>query len=259
MPVLPPRINTPSRTTAFSPRRPITRSPAWCSTSRPSPACGTPNTWAYTFTQEWPVPDHWRHQLSYTLVDARNDQDLNPSFGDLLLNYRYQIIGNGDTKFAVSPRATLIVPSGSVKNGSGYGAAGLQAVVPASLVLNRHFVSSLRPRRNPHSARPRRRHDVAASYGYNAIGSLIWLAHPRLNGMFETSWTSSHLVSRPHGTDVQNTLWLAPGMRGAFNFKSGLQIVPGIAYVAGVGPSSGDHGTFFYLSFEHLMWREKER
>jgi hypothetical protein len=101
-------------------------------------------------------------------------------------------------------------------------------------------------------------HDVAASYGYNAAGSLIWLAHARLNGMFETAWTSSHLVSRPHGTDVQNTLWLAPGVRGAFNFKSGLQIVPGVAYVAGVGPSSGDRGAFFYLSFEHPMWKEKD-
>ena len=213
-------------------------------------------TWTYSFTQEWPVPSHWRHQLSYTLVDAKTNRNFDPSFGDLLLNYRYQVLGDGEARLAIAPRATLIVPSGSLKNGSSFGGAGVQSVVPASLVLNRHFVSHYDlggtwiPR--AHDAA----NNAAASYGYNAAGSLVWLAHPRFNGMFESAWTSSHLVSRPHGTDVQNTLWLAPGARFAFNFRSGLQIVPGVAYVAGVGPSSGDHGAFFYLSFEHPMWRE---
>jgi len=216
-------------------------------------------TWAYSFTQEWPVPDHWRHQLSYTVVDAKTSQDLNRSFGDLLLNYRYQLLGDGEARLAISPRATLIVPSGSIKNASSYGGTGVQTVVPASLVLNRRFVThyDLGGTLVPHARDAAG--DSAASYGYNAAGSLIWLAHSRLNGMFETSWTSAHLVSRPHGTDAQNTLWLAPGVRGAFNFKSGLQIVPGFAYVAGVGPSSGDKGAFFYLSFEHPMWKEVER
>jgi len=216
-------------------------------------------TWAYSFTQEWPVPDHWRHQLSYTLAGAKSGDNLNRSFGDILLNYRYQLLGDGDKRLAISPRATLIVPTGSVKDGSSYGGTGVQAVVPASYVLNRHLVShyDLGGTLIPHARDAAE--DTASSYGYNATGSLIWLAHPRLNGMFETSWTSAHLVSRPHGTDVQNSLWLAPGARFAFNFKSGLQIVPGIAYVAGVGPSSGDRGTFFYLSFEHPLWREAER
>jgi hypothetical protein len=216
-------------------------------------------TWAYSFTQEWPVPNHWRHQLSYTLVDARPDRELDSSFGDLLINYRYQLFGSGEAKVAISPRATLVVPSGSVRNASGYGGVGVQSVIPASVVLNRHFVSHYDlggtwvPRARDAA------HDVAASYGYNAAGGLIWLEHPRINGMFETSWNSSHLVSRPGGTDVQNTLWLAPGARFAFNFKSGLQIVPGAAYVAGVGPSSRDRGVFLYLSFEHPLWREEER
>jgi len=216
-------------------------------------------TWAYSFTQEWPVPSHWRHQLSYTLVDAKTDRDLAPSFGDLLVNYRYQILGDGDSRLAISPRATLIVPSGSVKNVSSYGGVGVQSVVPVSLVLNRHFVSHYDlggtwvP--SAHDAADNR----ASSYGYNAAGSLIWLAHPRFNGMFESSWSSSHLVSRPRGTDVQNTLWLAPGARVAFNFASGLQIVPGAAYVIGAGPSSGDRGVLLYLSFEHPLWKEEAR
>jgi hypothetical protein len=77
--------------------------------------------------------------------------------------------------------------------------------------------------------------------------------------MLETSWTSAHVVNRPAGTGVQNTLWIAPGLRWAYNFKSGLQIVPGAAFLAGAGPSFGEKGVFLYLSFEHPMWKEKEK
>ncbi|WP_109485036.1 hypothetical protein [Occallatibacter savannae] len=214
-------------------------------------------TWAYSFTQEWPVPNHWKHQLSYTVAGAKPDETLGGSFGDLLLNYRYQLLGTGETRVAVSPRATLIVPTGSVKNGSGYGGSGVQVASPASYVFNRRFVGhyDLGGTVIPHARDAAG--DVAASYGYNAAGSVIWLAHSQVNGMFETSWSSAHLVTRPHGTDVQNTLWLAPGARVAFNFRSGLQVVPGVAWLAGVGPSAGDRGAFFYLSFEHPMWKER--
>jgi hypothetical protein len=45
------------------------------------------------------------------------------------------------------------------------------------------------------------------------------------------------------------------GVRGAINFASGLQIVPGVAIPIGVGPSHGDRGVFVYLSFEHPFMR----
>lgn len=195
----------------------------------------------------------------YTISALKAEENGDPGFGDLLLNYRYQILGDGEAKLAVAPRVTLIVPSGSTKNSTGYGGTGVQSTVPARLVLRRHLVSHYDlggtwvPRAQDAAK------DKAASYGYNAAGSLIWLAHPQFNAMFETSWTSSHLVSRPHGTDAQKTLWLAPGARFAFNFRSGLQIVPGVAYVAGVGPSDGDRGVFVYLSLEHPMWKDSAR
>src|SRR5947209_6128916 len=54
-------------------------------------------TWAYTFTQEWPVPHHERHQLSFTLANLNNGSG-GAGWGDTLLNYRYQLIGNGDSR-----------------------------------------------------------------------------------------------------------------------------------------------------------------
>ncbi len=46
-------------------------------------------------------------------------------------------------------------------------------------------------------------------------------------------------------------LFLSPGIRWAYNFNNGLQIVPGIGVPLGVGPSDGEKGVFLYLSFEH--------
>jgi hypothetical protein len=44
------------------------------------------------------------------------------------------------------------------------------------------------------------------------------------------------------------------GVRFAINFKSGLQIVPGLFMPVGVGPSKGEYGGLAYLSFEHPLF-----
>ena len=78
--------------------------------------------WNYTFTQEWPVPGE-RHQLSYTLValHAGAFPDSGAGIGDIFLNYRYQLVGNGDTRVAFSPRLSVIFPTGEATVGSGRG------------------------------------------------------------------------------------------------------------------------------------------
>ena len=42
---------------------------------------------------------------------------------------------------------------------------------------------------------------------------------------------------------------------GAFNFPGGLQVVPGLAWPIGIGPSGGTDYLFIYLSFEHPFRR----
>ena len=70
--------------------------------------------WNYSFTQEWPVPGNERHQLSYTLVALHSGAfpDSGAGIGDVVLNYRYQLVGSGDTRTAFSPRLSLIFPAG---------------------------------------------------------------------------------------------------------------------------------------------------
>lgn len=56
------------------------------------------------------------------------------------------------------------------------------------------------------------------------------------------------------GAKIRNdTFFINPGARFAINFESGLQIVPGISFPIGLGPSKNEYGVLLYLSFEHPL------
>lgn len=215
-------------------------------------------SWAYTFTQEWPVNPRPRHQLSYTIPVVNPGDPSSAGIGDVALNYRYQLVGDGKARLAFAPRLTLLVPSGNFRLGRGAGGAGLQISLPLSLVVNKKLVTHwnvgttfVPAARNPAG-------DRAATYGYNLGQSFIWRVHPRFNAMLETVWTGSESVVAPGRTTRQHSLFVSPGIRWAHNFPSGLQIVPGIGVPIGVGPSRGEKGIFLYLSFEHPFGKRKD-
>ena len=215
-------------------------------------------TWAYTFTQEWPVPHHSRHQLSYTLASV-NSGSGGAGWGDTLLNYRYQLIGDGDSKLAFSPRISAVLPSGSTYWARGVGGAGVQVAAPVSLVLTKSVVShwdlgaTFIPRASNAIG------DRAATQSFYAAQSFVWLAKPRFNALVETAYFNNESVLAPSLTARASQLYISPGVRWAYNLSHGLQIVPGVAAPIGVGSSAGQKGVFVYLSFEHPMWHEQER
>jgi hypothetical protein len=216
--------------------------------------------WAASFTQEWPVGGV-RNQLSYTVTYLRLNGDAGAftGFGDLALNYRYQLVGDGQARLAIAPRFTLFVPTGSSAKGLGQGGPGLQLGIPASLVLSDHFVvhgnlgftwtSSDRDTAGDES-------NAVAGY---AGGSVVWLARSNLNLMLETLWSRGQLVIAPHRTRADSSAFVSPGIRWSYDFRSGLQIVPGIGFPIGVGPSRKRYGVLVYLSFEHPFSKAAEK
>jgi hypothetical protein len=98
--------------------------------------------WIATFTQEWPVPMQ-ANQFSYTIPYQQVDSDSGErsGIGDVALNYRYQLAGSGDTKFACTPRLSLVLPTGDEERGLGAGGAGVQLNVAASTVLAKGLVA----------------------------------------------------------------------------------------------------------------------
>src|ERR1041385_9047862 len=79
--------------------------------------------WGYTFTQEWPVPHHARHQLSYTVGAIRSGAfpSSGAGIGDTFLNYRYQLVGSGKSRMAFAPRMSFLLSTGSSRDGHGIG------------------------------------------------------------------------------------------------------------------------------------------
>jgi len=210
--------------------------------------------WVYTFTEEWPVGG-LKNQLSLTLTGMRSGDfaSAGAGFGDTAINYRYQLIGSGETRVAFSPRLSLLIASGDRAFGRGYGGNGLQTNLPLSVVLSRHFVTHWNAGA---TWIPNARNEIdqrARSWGYNFGQSTVWLANPRFNVLVETIWTGSDSVVAPGKTGRAHDLFISPGARWAYNFSSGLQIVPGVAVPVGVGSSSGQKGFILYLSFEHPL------
>jgi hypothetical protein len=205
--------------------------------------------WNLTFTDEWPVPGQ-THQLSATVAYARGGGE--GGFGDVLVNYRWQAVGSGETAVAVAPRVSLVVPAGAGARGFGSGGWGAQVTLPVSSVMGEHFVShtNLGATWIPSASTPEGR---GATTGVNFGQGLVWLLHPRLNPMFEAVYGLAETVLDGAGTVTRQTLLLAPGIRGGVDVGS-LQIVAGAAAPIGIGPSSGERGVFLYLSFEHPLW-----
>lgn len=207
------------------------------------------HTWSYTFTDEWPVPGQ-KHQLSVTIPVINTGVT---GFGDMLLNYRYQAVYK--SRFAFSPRFSILFPTGNYRKGSGEGALGYQLSLPFSFILSTKIVThyNLGVTYTPGAKSATGSHFDQTIYNYGL--SVICLVSKTFNLMLEVVGNTTHLDGDNIESKNYGSLLINPGFRYAINFKSGLQIVPGLAFPIGLGPSKGDSGLFVYLSFEHPLWK----
>lgn len=201
------------------------------------------------FTQEWPVGG-LSNQLSYSLSVVRSEAARPAGLGDVLVNYRYQLVGSGDARLAVAPRLSLVLPAGSYRLGRGAGAPGLEVALPVSILAAQRLAAhgnvgfALTPdARNSVGARA----DVRDWF---AAGSVAWLARPRLNLLLEYRYDHTASVVAPGTTVCGSQTTLSPGIRWAYNFPSGLQIVPGVAVPLSLADDTRERRVLLYLSFE---------
>jgi hypothetical protein len=203
-------------------------------------------SWAFSFTQEWPLRG-LRHQISYS-VPLQHDEGT--GFGDIALNYRYQLLGSADARIATAPRFTLLFPTGNEQRGRGSGGLGFQTNLPVSFMATPQLATHWNAGLTLVPSASDRLGDAATTISYNLGASGIWLVRPSFNVMLELVWFSTEFAIGPGLTGRSESLLLNPGIRWAFNFPSGLQIVPGIAYTIGLETEDTD-ALFLYLSFEH--------
>ena len=210
--------------------------------------------WASTFTQEWPLGGI-RHQLSYTIPVERID-GFGVGLGDVALNYRYQLAGNPEARTVAAPRFSILLPTGDEGEGRGAGAVGFEVNFPVTLVLSNEIVTHWNAGATLTPSARNALGDQATTHGFNLGASIVWLFRPRFNFLLETVWEDARTVVAD-GRVVGETGWLLnPGARWAFDLPGDLQIVPGVAYVIGLGEGPDENALFFYLSFEHPFSRQ---
>jgi DtxR family Mn-dependent transcriptional regulator len=208
---------------------------------------------ALTFTQEWPAPS-MKHQLSYTATLANQDDQTGP--GDVLLNYRYQLLEEGPGRPALSPRVSLIVPVGDEDRDLGAGGWGLQFNLPLSKQAGDFYLHgnagltwfpSLSTSHYP-TVGLLPADDVSLASPFLG-GSVIYRLRPMLHVMFESvvDWRESIVAASL--TEREAAVILSPGARGGWNIGD-KQVIVGLAFP--VTRVSGDTsaGVFTYFSYE---------
>ena len=185
---------------------------------------GRDGAWDGSFTQEWPAPG-MAHQISYTLPFAATGQAT--GIGDVLLNYRFQLRAESARGPAISPRISLILPTGRENDGLGSGAAGLQINLPASKQFGNFYLH--------------------ANAGYTWLpdvlgtpqisGSGVWRMTPALNLMLEGT------------VEFQDSWTVSPGFRRGWTLGA-QQIVIGIAAPITRADGRSTAALLTYFSYE---------
>jgi len=205
----------------------------------------------YSFTQEWPIGGQ-THQLSFTI--PYQSIHTGPSgLGDVNINYRYQLLDGNDWCW-LSPRLTIILPTGKSLQGLGSGGVGAQVNLPASKRITDSFIShvnigtTLLPNVERRITGGASVHKTLISFFTGISG--IFLLTLDFNLMCELLWNSYAELDESGNISRIPETTMSPGFRYAINIAN-LQIVPGLAV-----PITSTHGQYEvniygYVSFEH--------
>jgi len=180
--------------------------------------------------------------------------------GDLRFTaYKWLLNVNNPHKGNIQVGLGLKFPTGNYHKELGSGVPGYQVSLPFSFLLSQKVVThyNLGVTYIPGSKNADGSKSDIIIYNYGL--SIIILLHTNFNFMFETVGYTTLTKEKNANTQISNTLLISPGFRYAINFKSGLQIVPGIAAPIGFISSKGDFYVFAYLSFEHPVWKPKSK
>lgn len=186
---------------------------------------GPHGAWQGVFTQEWPAPN-MTHQFSYTIPFSGSPETT--GLNDVLLNYRYQLLKEGAGWPAVSPRLSVILPTGRERDGLGSGETGLQFNIPASKQFGNFYLHANGGATWLHGG------EWTTLIG----GSVIWRAAPMWNLMLEAI-----------GEPGESLTW-SPGFRYGWDLPSGQVVVGAAVPVTRDGNRATTTAFLLYFSYE---------
>lgn len=170
-----------------------------------------------------------RHQLSVTLPIFASSSS-SSALGDVMLSHRYQLLGDEDSRIALAPRASLVLPTRSESVGEA--AAGVQVMLPLSV--------RIRDGVELHTNAGGTWFEGGRADELNLAQSLVVET-----GRFTTSLEAAYTRC----SDGGELFMFRPGVQVAFDAPGGLRIVPGIAV-----PLQGE-GVLIHVGLERSLSR----
>jgi hypothetical protein len=217
---------------------------------------GDHDEFTFLYTIELPIGGE-THQLSFTPMvfeHFSDDPDGGPEteeggWGDVFVNYRYQLSMDDPCSMrpAISPRFSVLLPTGDEDRGLGNGEVGYQFNLPISKELDPfalHFNagSTVTPDVDDNTLN-----------GYNVGTSIIWLRSYDVNFMLEfvTLWDEE--LDDAGNLDHTTSVILNPAVRAALYTGEEIQWVIGAGVPIGLSEDAPDIGMFIYMSVEHAF------
>jgi hypothetical protein len=203
----------------------------------------------YSFGNEIAISDKV-HQFSYEFAHLKSDGQSHSKMGDTTLNYRWQPLNKDG--FLVAERIGLIVPTGSVADGTSSGVVGFEFMQAATLTLSdrwmNHWNLGFEVLPNAKTAGQTAR---GTATGFTAATSLIYLLSDNFNLMFETILQTGQSINPDETKDISSSVTLNPGFRWAWDFDwKDTQIVPGVSFPTEILNNRTEQSVLFYLSIE---------
>ena len=199
--------------------------------------------WEGSFTQEWPAPS-MTHQLSYTVPFVGGGSPAH--IGGVLLNYRYQALNEGPGRPALSPRVSVILPTGREVDSSDR--SGLQVNVPISKQIGALYLHGNAGVTWLHGV-PLGPSDRTNLTSPQIAGSVIWNTKPLFNLLVEGVVEFEDAVRASLVTSRQAFVTVSPGFRGGWNVGD-QQIIVGAALPITAGEDETGVAFLSYFSYE---------
>lgn len=177
----------------------------------------------FSYTEEWPLFSQ-RSQISATI-------NWNDYLGNILINYRYQILPH--KMFAIAPRLSIVLPVADKKYDEGVSGWGIEANLPISVDLSKRFTLHLNSQLRYDFRTEERLGIVGGSYIFVIFRNFEFLNEYLVR--FGSGSTASYIAGG--------------GLRAGLDLSDGLQIVPGIGFYRDLGISG--NLLFIYFSIEH--------
>ena len=194
--------------------------------------------WLLEFTQEWPLVSQ-THQVSYTIPFGA--EGIGP--GNVMLNYRLQARAEDAGGPAISPRLSVILPTGD-DDAYRY---GIQVNVPISRQLGDLYAHANAGTTWDRLETGGGETDLLSPH---VAGSVIWRMLPFIHPLVEVVARFEESAGEVAGETVRSAhVLIAPGVRGARNMGTH-QLVAGAALPLELSGGAPASRLVLYLSYE---------